>query len=334
MEATPDHPRSRRPLAAFALSALCLMAAGLARADAAIEPPTADDALHPSAKGHGTISIGYQGTSVDGLRASDSRIIDAGYGTMRSVDFALDYFVTDAWSLHVGIPYVSNVFHGSPHCPTTQPPQCQGGRPLNPQHPESHFQDDGHYHGTWQDWNIGAAYHAALHGDYLLTPSLTYYFPSHDYVFFSNAAAGQRIWKIEPSLELAHQFEFTNFYYRVRYSYVFTQKVLDTRMSHHRLELEGGWFINDRFTLRAFAIGKKGEGYTIAEMGALSAGATNDYWYHHDQILKHDFAEYGVGADVHFGEHYTLSAALHRLWWGASVINFRHAAELRLTRDF
>jgi hypothetical protein len=312
------------------------MAAGAAQADddGAGESPTAKQALHPSARGHGSFSIGYQNTSVDGLRATDGRVLDVGTGTMRSVQFDLDYFVSDAWSLHVGIPYVSNVFHGSPHCPTTQPPQCQNVRPIDPQHPESHFQDDGHYHGTWQDWTVGAAWHATVRGNYLITPSLTYYFPSHDYVFFSNAAAGQRIWKVEPSIELAHQFDFSNVYYRARYSYVVTEKVLDTRMNYHRLELELGYFLNDHFTLRGFAIGKKGDGYSVTELGALSAGATNDYWYHHDQILKHDFAEYGIGADYHLGGRYTLSAALHRLIWGQSVINFRHAVEVRLTRDF
>lgn len=330
METSRNRKRRGGRRAAIALFAALGLAHVAAHAD---DARTAEDDLHPSAKGHGYISLGYQSTYVDGLRATDGNVLDVGHGTARAVQLDVDYFFADDWSVHAGIPYVSNVYHGSPHCPTTQPPQCRGVPALNPQRPESHFQDDGRYHGTWQDWNLGVAWHTTVHGDYLVTPSLTLWYPSHDYVFFSNAAAGQRIWKVEPSIELAHQFDFTNFYYRARYSYVVTEKVMDTRMNHHRLELELGWFVNERFTLRGFAIGKKGEGYTLQELGPLTAGRSNDYWYHHDQIVVHDYAEYGLGADWRFGK-YTLSGALHRLWWGRSINNFRYSSEIRLTRDF
>lgn len=321
-------------LSAAALLVAAGLAGGIAQAESRGDAETAAQALHPSAKGHGWISIGYQDTYVNGLRTNDSTVLDVGEGTMRALHFDLEYFVSDAWSVQVGIPYLSKVFRGSPHCPTSEPPQCRGVPALNPPHPESRFQDDGHYHGTWQDWNIGAAWHATVHGNYLLTPSLTLWIPSHDYVFFSNAAAGQRIWRVEPSLELAHQFDFTNLYYRARYSYIYTEKVLDTRLNHHRLELELGYFFNERFTLRGFTIGKKGQGYTLQQLGPLTAGRTNDYWYHHDQLAKHNFAEVGIGADYHLAGPYTVSAAYHKMIWGQSVINFRHAFEVRLTRDF
>lgn len=327
-----DNRKSSRRLAAPATLVAILLVAfvdgNVAMATTAGRTPDA------TAKGHGSISIGYQETRVDGLRATNSNILDVGYGTARALQFDASYFVADNWSVYAGIPYVSNVFHGSPHCPTTEPPQCRNMPALNPQRPESRFQDDGRYHGTWQDWNVGAAYHTTVAGKYLLTPSLTLWYPSHNYVFFSNAAAGQRIWKIEPSLELAHQFDFTNLYYRIRYGYVVTEKVLDTRMNHHRLELELGWFVNERLTLRGFTIGKKGQGYTLQELGPLTRGRTSDYWYHHDRIVVHDYAEYGIGADFHFADRYTVSAALHRMWWGRSINNFRHSFEVRLTRSF
>lgn len=297
-------------------------------------PETAREAVQPSAKGHGSFSIGYVETAVDGLRTTNDIVLDAGYGTMRALHLDIAYFVSDRWSVHAGIPFVSNVFHGSPHCPTTAPPQCANVPALDPPHPESKFQDDGRYHGTWQDWNLGVAWHTTLAGNYLLTPALTLWIPSHDYVFFSNAAAGQRIWRVEPSIELAHQFDFSNVYYRARYSYIYTERVLDTRLNHHRLELEGGYFFNEHFTLRLFTMGKKGQGYSLQELGPLTAGRTNAYWYNHDRLAKHNFAEAGLGGDVHFGNGYTLSGAWHKLIWGESVINFKHALELRLVRDF
>ncbi|MFO1505728.1 MAG: hypothetical protein U1F23_01400 [Lysobacterales bacterium] len=296
------------------------------------EPST--DALQPSGRGHGSISVGFQDSYVRGLRKDNATVVDSGNGRLRAIFFDVEYFFADAWSVHVGIPYVSNVFNGSPHCPTTRPPQCQNVPPLDPQHPESKFQDDGRYHGTWQDWNLGVAWHTAVFGNYLLTPSLDLHVPSHDYVFFSNAAAGPGYSQLEAAFELAHQFDFTNLYYRVRYGYTATEHVLDTRMNFSRLELEFGWFVDERLTLRSFATGKKGMGYTIAELGPLTNHGTNDYWYHHDQIVVHDYASLGVGADYHFGDHYTLSGAFQKLIWGTSVSNFVYSADVRLTRDF
>lgn len=326
MRSTRQSWRTEARVAALVL--LLPLAPGADAADGA------DPAAGGSAKGHGSLSIGYQTTAVDGLRSSNGNIIDAGHGTMRSVQIELEYFLSDAWSVRAGIPYVSNVFHGAPHCPTTAPPQCAGVKPLNPQRPESRFQDDGRYHGTWQDWTLGVAHHTPLRHNYLLTTALTAQVPSRNYTFFSNAAPGQRIWKIGASAELAHQFAFSNVYYRVGYGYVYTERVLDTRMSHHRLDLELGYFASERLTLRAFAMGKKGQGYTLQELGPLTDGRSNDYWYHHDQIIVHDFAEVGVGADYRIGGSYTVSVAYHSMIWGRSVNNFDHAAELRLTREF
>lgn len=325
-------PRGIRRIAPIAFAALALGSAG-ARADGG-DPATAEQALHLSAQGHGSVSISYQHSAVDGLRTRDSTVLDVGQGTLRALQLDLEYFLTDRWSLRAGIPFVSNVFHGSPHCPTAAPPQCRAAPRLNPPHPESAFRDDDRFHGTWQDWNLGLAWHGELGDGYLLTPSLAVYAPSHDYVFFSNAAPGPGYWRVEAGAELAHQFDFSNLYYRLNYTYAYTEQVLDTRMNHHRVSAELGYFVNERLSLRAFASGKRGEGYTIQELGPLTAGRTNAYWYHHDQIVVHDFADAGLGADYRFGGRYTVSAAWHTMIWGRSVNNFRYAAELRLSRDF
>jgi len=299
---------------------------------AAIEP--ALPAPPETARGHGSLSIGFQDTYVSGLRANNDTVVHAGNGRNRAVQLDLEYFFADRWSLRLGIPYVSNVFHGNPHCPTAQPPQCQHVPHLNPPHPESHFQDDDRYHGTWQDWNLGIAWHTSVAGSYLLTPSLTAFVPSHDYTFFSNAAAGQGFWKIEAALEFAHQFEFSDWFYRARYAYVYTEHVLDTRLNYRRAELELGYFLNEAWSLRGFSTGKKGQGYTVQELGPLTRGRTSEYWYRHDQIVVHDYADVGAALDYRFAGKYTFSTAVHKLIWGLSINNFKYSAEARLTREF
>lgn len=293
-----------------------------------------DQALQEPTKGHGSVSIDYQNTYVNAFRRNSGFTNPATRVRIRSVALGLDYYFADRWSVYAGIPFVSNVYSGSaPHCPSTTPPQCHNAPVLAPPHPESQFLDDGQYHGAWQDWSLGVGYHSHI-GDYYLTPTLTYSRPSHDYTFFANAAVGQHLWQVQPAIELAHQLELSNFYYRVRYSYVFVERTLNTSVNHHRLDLELGYFVNDKWSIRGFAVGKKGDGYLVLELKPLTNGGTNELAYHHDQISRHDYAAAGVGFDYHFGDHYTLSTSVQTLIWGQAVFNFKYSLDVRLTREF
>lgn len=312
-------------------------ASAMAQSVTATGTPTApiDQSLGETAKGHGAFSIAYLQSYVDGLRISDSVIARNGKTHSHTIEFDFDWFFADHWSLHVGLPYISNKYEGpAPHCPTSTPAPCKAVPALNPQHPESRFLDDGEYHATFQDFNLGVAWHTTVAETYLLTPALNVYLPSHDYTFFANAAVGQRLWKVEPSLELAHQFDFSNVYYRIQYGYVLTESTLGTNVNHHRLYLELGWFLNERLSIRGFAAGKKGNGYVAGTLVPLTQGFTNELWYHHDQISKHNYGALGAGLDYRLGERYTLSASVQRLVWGQTVFNFRYAGEVRLSREF
>jgi hypothetical protein len=318
------------------------LAAGVAIAVPALADSPAESSLPPASKdftettrGHGAMSIGFQDTLVTGFKL-DNTITDNNFGTdrLRAVQFDLDYYVADRWSVHVGIPFGSNKYSGpEPHCPTTAPPACAGQPALSPQHPESQFLDDGKYHGTWQDWILGVSWHTNV-GSYYLTPSLTAYVPSHDYTHFAQAAVGQDIWRIEPSIELAHQLDFSNVYYRVRYGYNYTEATANKRVNHHRLDLELGYFVNEKLSVRTFSITKKGQGYKAFELAPLTDGFTNDLWFHHDQISVHNYAAVGFGGDYHVNDRYTLSASVQKLVWGQTIFDFKYSTEVRLTREF
>jgi hypothetical protein len=327
--------RSRRHLAAFAAGWVAALPAAWAQT---IPPPAAIGSAfsgsvasgsEETAKGHGTVSIGYQNTYINGmfLPVPGGK---APIGTIRvqSMSFDLDYFVADRWSVHLGIPFIASRYRGSaPHCIRTDPAPCQGAVvPLQP-HPESKFLDDGSYHGTWQDWHLGLAHHANVN-DYLLTPSISLQVPSHRYTFFGQSAPGQGLWKVELAMEVAHQLDMSNLYYRVRVGHVFAEKTLGQSIDHDKLDLELGYFLNDTWTVKAFAVGKKGKGYP----GAYDR--TTELWYHHDQRAKHNYASLGGGFDYHVDDKYTVSATVQRLVWGQFVFDFRYSVDVRLIREF
>jgi hypothetical protein len=320
---------------------LLLSACGVAStpAHAQVAPPAAPLSIEPglsidpdpaeTSKGHGSVSIGYQNTYVNGqfLPVPGGKA-PIGYVRVQSVSFDVNYFFADRWSAQLGIPYVEGRYRGpAPHCITTAPPQCQGQVVPTQPHPQSRFLDDGSYHGAWQDWNVGVAYHGNI-DDYLLTPTVIAYLPSHDYTFFANSAVGQDVRKLELALDLAHQLELSNFYYRARAGHVFAEKTLGQSIDYNKLDLELGYFIDERWTAKVFGSGKKGHGFT----GRYDQ--TTEEWYRHDQRAKHNYVNVGAGLDLHTGDKYTVSATVQRLVWGEFVFDFKYSLDLHLTREF
>jgi len=291
--------------------------------------PSLNPASDETAKGHGSVSLGYQNTYINGMFLPvPGGKADIGSIRVQSISFDLDYFFADRWSVHLGIPFIQSRYQGgSPHCITRTPPQCKDAVVPSQPHPESMFLDDGRAHGAWQDWSLGLAYHANVN-EYLLTPSLTAHIPSHQYTFFGQAAVGQDLQKLEVAVDLAHQFELSNLYYRLRAAHVFVEKTLGQSVDHNKLDLELGYFLNETWTVKVFGVGKKGDGYP----GGYDR--TTELWYHHDQRAKHNYANLGAGLDYHVNDKYTVSATVQRLIWGQFVYDFKYSMDVRLSREF
>ncbi|MEO6896912.1 MAG: hypothetical protein ABI218_09765, partial [Caldimonas sp.] len=289
-----------------------------------VDPGTAE-----TTQGHGSVSIGYQNTYVNGMFLPvPGGKVPIGYVRAQSISFDVDYFFADHWSAQLGIPYIQARYRGpEPHCITTAPPQCQGQVVPAQPHPRSRFLDDGAYHGAWQDWNVGVAYHGNI-DDYLLTPSAIAYLPSHRYTFFANAAVGQDVPKLELSIDLAHQLELSNLFYRLRAGHVFARKTLGQSIDYNKVDLELGYFVDETWTAKAFASGKKGNGYP----GVYDQ--TTEEWYRHDQRARHNYANVGAGLDYHMDDKYTVSATVQRLVWGQFVFDFKYSFDMHLTRQF
>ena len=317
-----------------------LLSAQAARAEPQVpnpaqqSPEPAQEGQPETMAGHGSISIAYLQTYVNGFWLDSHTEVPNGAVHSRGVAFQVEYFLADTWSVYLGIPFLSNKYEGlAPHCPTTAPPQCASIPPLDPQHPESQFLDDGQYHSTWQDFTLGVAWHTQIQ-DYYITPSLTATIPSHDYVFFANAGVGQRLHQLLAAVTLGHQFEFSNLYYKVGYGYAFSQHVLGIDTGYQRFDGELGYFINETWAVRGFITGRLGQGVSAFEAIPLTAGMTNNLWYHHDQVSEHNYFGAGFGFDYDFGNRWLATAAIQREFWGETVFDFKYALELRLTRSF
>lgn len=327
----------------------CKPAASQLLPDPSDTPQTtaAPEADAPSMRGHGTLSVTYENTFVNGMLLGGPTV-PIGTVRIQTIDFLADYFIADHWSLVGGIPFTSSKFEGNyanpqfvpPHCPTPSVSSfCMASPALVTPHPESAYLDDGGSHGTWADWTFGVEYHADFNG-YILTPTAMAYIPSHNYTFFANAAVGQDLQRVEVGGTLAHQFDFTNLYYRIGYRRAFVERTLGVSINHNKLDAELGYFFNPKWSANVYGLGKYGGGLSAAQVMTLSKGpdgVTNfesEYWYHHDQISAHEYTVVGAGTRYEVNKRTTLSATLDRLVWGNTVFDFKYRFSLTLAYGF
>lgn len=322
--------RTGKMLAAVFLASLGTAVALTAHAQAA---PTAGNDGDDSPAGHGSVSIDYFNTAINGFWLRSNVKVPLGSVRMLGTGLDASYNLTSNWTIYGGVRYFSGRANTPPmfiNCPsTTAAPQCAQYPPQTPQHPGEPFLDDGKYHGAWQDFTLGAAWHGHV-GNYFITPSATATIPTHDYPTYGNGVVGQDLRQLLLAMTLSHQFDFTDFYYKLGFGYALSQHVLGVNTGYERFDAELGWFVNDRLALRTFLTGRAGFG-ARAEFGPPPF---NEFWYERQRLTQHDYHAYGVGFDCGLGKRYTASFNIQHEFWGDSVYDFKYALEARLTRNF
>jgi hypothetical protein len=268
-------------------------------------PPT--EPFQETAAGHGSIWAGY--TNVfehDVWVKPDEKKAPFGTVRLQSAFLGGSYNVADDWSINGSIRYVDNVAE-------------QIGKPE---------QDV----SSLQDATLGVDWQKHV-GGYDITTSATATFPVRDYPTSGGAYAGQHLRQLLLGVALAHQFDFTQIYYRLGYGYAFSQKVLGFDTGYQRYDAELGWFANERFSVHAFLTGRGGFGLTAYEaVHALATGELTSL--QRAQVSQHSYRAWGLGADYDFGNRYVASVSAQHTYWGANVFDAKYALEARLTRNF
>ena len=201
------------------------------------------------AKGHGTMSIAYQHLFVRYHTFADGTKDVPGTIRNRDLFFDFDYGVTDRLALTVGAAYKSDKyeFRKGSHDPGT----------LDDDHGQQ-FIDDGRYHGSWQDWSIALRYQW-LDKPFLVTPFIAYGRPLRDYTTFAHAAVGTGQSRLELGVNAGGRFaeRWQNLYWQAGFSYAFMEKAGNRRVNHSTLNLELGYFLSPRLSLRGVVVAQK-----------------------------------------------------------------------------
>lgn len=306
---------------AFSLCATFALAAAACLPGVAGAQDLADDAPR------GTLTFGYQGVhtrgSLDG-GGNDTPFLANLETDIHSLTLGIDYRVAGRWSVHAALPFIRKR--------AVNDPGAHNANRLVEVHPDSPFLDDGSYHGNWQDWEVGVAYHASL-GRFEVRPQLTLLIPSHDYPFFGSAATGQRLRSLLLGFDAERRIGRSNFHYGFGYSYEFVEPVLGTRPNRQHLRLNGRYDFSPDWSATVFVVGRKGHGLDPGIFPAEAAKGSA-LWYQHDRLLRHNYGLAGVSVAWRFAEAWTVSASTAGMAWGDSIHDIRGLYGLALARDF
>lgn len=270
--------------------------------------------------GHGQFAITYQVIRADGFEATNGKL-DIGVTDTHTLNFDLDYHLTDRWSVSVGIPLVRKRYTGTfPHDPSV----------LVPPRDAPNI-DDGQYRTDFQDWHLGLSY-LAVDGRLRVEPFIALGVPSSDYPFFGHAAVGQNLWKFDVGASFSYAPGLSDAWYRADLAYVFVEETLGVSIDHWRLRLETGYFFNQAWSGRVFVLAKEGDGLDFPD--DFPPPRTSEKWFQHDRMVKHNYVNAGLGVDWAFDERHRLSLTGLTMVHADQVHIVEYAFTLGLARSF
>lgn len=310
--------------------AIALTLTGFALAGLATSLPVTAQAWVPG-KGHGSISVAVQQLYVKHHLDWRGNEIDAGHITANSVLLNLDYGVTERLALSVGFPYIRKKYVGN-RSHDFDVFNNPGDDHDHGDHQHLEETDDGRYHGGWQDLSLRLRYNWRSE-PWMITPFISFNTPARDYAYFGHAATGTRQDQLGIGVDVGRHFEppFQNLYFQAGYGYSKVEEKLGIHADYSTLNLDLGYFLTPRWSVRALAVARK----THGGLDFPKDFPRNDdqRFLNHDRIQRVDYVELGAGASVQLDD-YALYGTWLRTAWGENGHAADYAITIGISRDF
>ena len=281
----------------------------------------------PTAR-RGEMEITYQHSKEQNLVTSNFGTLQTYVLTNQSLDFNVRYALKDRWTIEGGLPLISRKWGGDGKLP--EDGAGYNHNPMNfiPPHPEATFVDDGQYHTYFQDWRLGARY-LLLRDPVIIEPYLMLGLPSTDYPFLGSAAPGEHVSRQEIGSTFAYRPPFLNWYFSVEIGYQYVEKTLGVNKNATRVDAEIVYFVNPKIAVKLFASSKNGHG-----IEPPVPDLTSDIWYHHDQLIRHNYINAGLGMDWFLSSRNAVNVSWIQMVHAEDIFNLDGALSFSLSRGF
>ncbi len=253
-------------------------------------------------KGTGDISVAYQNFYTAEHTLGDGSRVNSGKIRVNGMVHALDFGLTDKLALSVSLPYGWGKYTGAvPH-----------QLPI----------DNGDYHVTAQDWNLGLRYNVRTR-PLQVTPFFRMIIPSHGYEHFAHSAVGSRLHEAQFGIAVGRRLSpfLLNAYFQARYSFsVTTERLANVRPLRSRFDAEFGYLLTRRLAVRGVLLTLiSHNGYNFPQDYPVAQRIpSNDRWVHHDQVSQVDSVNAGGGVSFELTPNWSVYSSLIRTAWGTN----------------
>jgi hypothetical protein len=109
-----------------------------------------------------------------------------------------------------------------------------------------------------------------------------------------------------------------------------TDEVLGIDTNAVRVTADATRFVNAQVALNVFITSKNGKGISPPQ----TPDFTSELWYRHDQIIRHNYANLGLGVNWALGDRHVLNFTLLKMIHAEDVFELRDALSVTLSRSF
>jgi len=251
------------------------------------------------AKGTGDFTVIYQNLYTRDHLFGDGSKFDAGSVRLLGLTPILDYGLTDRWGIRLSLPLGAGKYTGpSPHA-----------LPI----------DNGNYHGTLQDFNLGLRYNARAR-PLSVTPFFRMAIPVRRYEHFAHSAVGSQLREFRFGVSAGRRLDpvLRNAYFQAGYSFGFAQRIEGIRPKRSFLDGELGYFVTRRLQVRAIGISQLSHGGLDSPQDFPDRTPVNARWRAHDQISRINVVNLGGGVSYDLNQSWTVFSSLLTTVWGTN----------------
>ncbi len=175
--------------------------------------------------------------------------------------------------------------------------------------------DDGHYHSSFQDAEVGL-HPMVLSQPFVATPFVAYHFPLRNYETFGHAAVGHHLRELRIGAALARTLRpfLPDAYGQVTYAYSTAEREDNHSIHRNSVDTELGYFVTPRLSLKGAASWIRSSGgiewEASSSRGNLVLG--DDFYNHffsHDALANERSWRVGGGAGYALRPRYTVYMA-------------------------
>jgi len=253
--------------------------------------PLAAQAWVP-AKRAGTVSAGFQASEFYGHLESDGRKFHGGDSYSRVLFVEVDYGLTDRLAFTASVPYV----------------WARNGRDPSPVAGFTGV-DDGHYHGTLQDYRFTLRYRA-LADPLVLTPFVRYVLPSHHYETRAEAAPGRDLEEWIVGVDVGRVLFSRQYptYVHLSLGYAFVEELVGVSTDRLNAGLVVGYFVTPGLSVNARGVLQNTYGGLSVDH-VFGPHVSDEEFLEHDRLLADDSERAGLGAGYAFGPRWSIDVA-------------------------